>query len=561
LSQKEARGYAADHTILLRTPDRVRLEEVANINYNFCMQHKGEMAACTDINEEMKKTCNKKHNNDFKLKATVMRQILVLTIMLLLGKISMQAQKFSIENVYKVTLRSFDAIKEGSEVKGYYFFYISDKIDKKTNGYTLQITDNNLNKLTDIKFQDSKNVIILESSFNGTDLAFMFYDLDSKMLEYQVYGADGKKKYTYNRELTKKDMGYIAFYLKSQEENEDYSQLQPIEGKGFISNMPSREGDDYTFQIDFFSTEKKRQWSYIPSGASQSFSGTYLGCFKNVVYLSLAKASWIIGSINFSIIGLSLETGKVLFEITTFRLKNKVLPFNMSEINGKAFIYGQYLAPNGNLLTDNSIGFAFLEMNDKGTIVSEKYCSWSADLSKYLDVNSKGKIDDFGYMFVHNMIATANGEIYAIGEGYRTAGAKAKVTDMMFIKFDKDLNVKGATIYDKNANTAAVQGPHTPLILGASLKSSGSFDYTYSQANKDRTSFSVCYSDYVKGKSYKGITFNSITYNEGKITIDKINTKSDASKSYILPGKQGQVLILDYYKKDKRLDAHFEKLN
>jgi len=188
-----------------------------------------------------------------------MRKILILTIILLLGKISIQAQKFSIENVYKVTLRSFDAIKEGSEVKGYYFFYISDKIDKKTNEYTLQITDNNLNKLTDIKFQDSKNVIILESSFNGTDLAFMFYDLDSKMLEYQVYGADGKKKYTYNRELTKKDMGYIAYYLKSQEENEDYSQLQPIEGKGFISNMPSREGDDYTFQIDFFSTEKKKQ--------------------------------------------------------------------------------------------------------------------------------------------------------------------------------------------------------------------------------------------------------------------------------------------------------------
>jgi hypothetical protein len=29
----------------------------------------------------------------------------------------------------------------------------------------------------------------------------------------------------------------------------------------------------------------------------------------------------------------------------------------------------------------------------------------------------------------------------------------------------------------------------------------------------------------------------------------------------VLPGKQGQVLVLEYYKKDKRLDAHFEKLN
>src|SRR6185503_5952520 len=162
----------------------------------------------------------------------------------------------SIENVHKVTLRSFDAIKEGSEVKGYYFFYISDKIDKKTNEYTLQITDNNLTKLKDIKFQDSKNVTVLESSFNGTDIVFMFYNDDSKTLEYQVYGADGKKKYSYFRELSKRDVEYMAIYFKAQAENEDYVLLQPIEGKGFISNMPSREENDYTFQLDFYSTEK-----------------------------------------------------------------------------------------------------------------------------------------------------------------------------------------------------------------------------------------------------------------------------------------------------------------
>jgi hypothetical protein len=89
----------------------------------------------------------------------------------------------------------------------------------------------------------------------------------------------------------------------------------------------------------------------------------------------------------------------------------------------------------------------------------------------------------------------------------------------------------------------------------------GGFDYDYTQLNNDNTSFTVCYSDFVRGKDYKGSTFNSITYNDGKFTTDKINTKSKASRSAILPGKQGQVLLLDYYKKDKKLDIHFEKLN
>ncbi|MBL7750373.1 MAG: hypothetical protein JNN29_03270, partial [Chitinophagaceae bacterium] len=81
------------------------------------------------------------------------------------------------------------------------------------------------------------------------------------------------------------------------------------------------------------------------------------------------------------------------------------------------------------------------------------------------------------------------------------------------------------------------------------------------QVNKDKTAFSVCYSDFVREKGYRGGTFNSISYYEGKITTDKINTKSDASRSLILPGKQGQVLIVDYYRKEKKLDMHFEKLN
>jgi hypothetical protein len=117
-----------------------------------------------------------------------------LTVFLMLMSLlaGTQAQKLSIANIQKASvLRNSDAIKEGSEVKGYYFFYVSDKIDRNTNEYTLQIMDHNLNKLKEVKFQDSKNVSILESSFNGTDLVFLFYNSDiwrqwrKKILVYQ----------------------------------------------------------------------------------------------------------------------------------------------------------------------------------------------------------------------------------------------------------------------------------------------------------------------------------------------------------------------------------------
>lgn len=502
----------------------------------------------------------------------------------MLAAVCSEAQKLSIENVHKVTLRNSDAIKEGSEVKGYYFFYVSDKIDKRTNEYTLQITDNNLVKLKDIKFQDSKDIIILESSFNGTDLVFLFYNTDSRMLDYQLYGADGKKKFNYTRELTKKEEVFFneSYGFNEDDDDQSYKGLYPIESKGFISLMPSREDKDFTFQVDFFSTEKRKQWSYTPTTGGKKFYGDYLGTHNGVVYIEVLRgASRMDGNLDSYILGLSQENGKMLFEKPTDALKYSFYPTSMSQVNGKPYVYGEYFDPGANINKAKSLGFAFVGIDEKGKITSEKYCSWTLDMAKYLNVSSKGKIDDFGYVYMHNMLPTADGGIYAIGEGvYKVANTlgilasvatrstqslvKVKVSDMILIKFDKDFNVKDAKIYEKNTNTIPMPstlGLSTLPMLGRLLKAYGGFDYSYSQTNKDNSSFSVCYTDYVKGKDYKGGTFNSISYNEGKITTDRINTKSEATRSSVMPGKQGQVLIMDYYKKAKRIDVHFEKLN
>lgn len=497
---------------------------------------------------------------------------------------SVNAQKMSIENVYTITLRNSDAIRQGSEVKGYYFFYVSDKVDRKNNEYTLRITDENLAVLKDVKFEDSKNVTVLESSFNGTDLIFLFYNEDERTFEYKVYGADGKMKFSYVRELTKKEKTFLQMtYLSVKDDENTYKGLYPIEGLGFISNTPSRESRDFTFQIDFFSTDKKNQWTYNPTEGAKKFLGDYLGTSNGIVYLEVLKYSGIMDQKpESSLVGLSLETGKPLFEIGTDS-KYRFYPSSLSTLNdGSSFLFGEFFDQNGNVIKDKSKGFAFWKVDAAGKITFEKYCLWDVDLGKHLNVSSKGKIDDFGYMYLQKMVQVADGSIYAIGEGYKKnasalgiaskvlagggiSAVKIKITDMILIKFDKSFDVKDAKIYDKNSSSVELPGGAEYMSaagLGKFIKYNyGGFDYAYTQVNKDKTSFTVCYSDYEKGKDYKGGTFNSITYNNGKITTDKINTKSDASSSSVLPGKQGQVLMLDYYKKAKRLDIHFEKLN
>ena len=515
-----------------------------------------------------------------------MKRAIILVMFQIFIQNIVPAQTTSIENVRKAALRTSDAIKEGTDVKGYYFFYISDKVDKNTNEYTLRILDNNLKELKEVKFQDSKKTTILESSFNGTDLIFLFYDKDALTFEYQIYGADGKKKpFSYMRELTKKEKRFLEMsYLSVEDDEQTYKGLYPIDGKGFISNMPSREDKDYTFQIDYFSSEKRKQWTYTPTEGGKRFIGDYLGSFNGVVYIQVLRFGGVFDQKPDSyILGLDLETGKKLFEKPTDG-KYRFYPASLSLLNnGNAYLYGEFFDLNGNISKDKSLGFAFWGIDEKGKILSEKYCSWDLELGKFLNVNSKGRIDDFGYMYLHNILQTSDGNIYAIGEGYKkTASAlgiasklltrgsglstiKIKVTDMIMIKFDQNFNVKEAKIYDKNSNSVELQSGMefvSAPLLGKLVKYTyGEFDYAYTQTNKDVSSFTVCYSDYVRGKDYKGSTFNSISYNDGKITTDKINTKSDANRSWVLPGKQGQVLVLDFYRKDKKVIAHIEKLN
>lgn len=515
-----------------------------------------------------------------------MKKALFVITLVVLTNLCVSAQKVSIENILKPYKTSFGAIKEGTDVKGYYLFWASDKIDKNTYEWTLRIMDVALKTLKEVKLQESKKITILETSFNGTDLIMLFYDDEERTFDYQVYGADGKKKYNYNRQLTKKEERYLEqSYLATDDDEQTYKGLYPVEGKGFISNMPSREDKDYTFQVDYFSTEKRKQWTYVPTMGGKKFVGDYLGTFNGVVYIEVLKfTSMMDAKPESSIVGLNLETGKQLFEKPTDG-KYRFYPASMSAMNdGKGYIFGEYFDANANVAKDKSLGFGFWGMDEKGKILSEKYLSWDLELGKYLNVSSKGKIDDFGFMFLHNMIQTSDGSVYAIGEGFKKVASalgilsqvvtrgrgnmstlKLKVTDLILIKFDKDFNVKEAKIYDKNSNNielrSGMEFVSTPL-LGKMIKYNfGEFDYAYTQTNKDFSSFTITYADYVRGKDYKGSTFNSISYNDGKITTDKINTKSDASKSYVLPSTQGAVLLLDIFKKDKKIEGHIEKLN
>lgn len=500
----------------------------------------------------------------------------------------------TIENVNSISIRNSGYILDGEEIRGYFTFYVSDKVDRKTNEYTLQILDQNLQKIKSIVFEDDKNIQILESSYNGNSIMFLFYNRSEKYLEYRTYGFDGKQKSTYTREIDKRTKQLIETTYGTKSEEGSNEALFSVNNVGYTTVYPVKEGKYISYEVNFFFSNSRKQWSYEAAEEQEDkmASAVYLGATDSIILFEVLKKKKFNSQTQRSwILGLNIFNGKKVFEMPTDGEEANFYPMNISRINGSRnfLLMGTYYEPEGKISKDASSGLASWKMTPEGNVLVKKYNPWDGDISKYLPANAKGKVQDVGYIYFHKILQTEDGNFFAIGEGYKrvldgvgiasnilksmsghmkaneaSANFKLKITDMVMLQFNENFDVQDARIIDKNSNSlvfAAGYGFLTPHLMALIAKSYRQFDYAFTKTDKEHSYFYFGYTDYVKTDDFKGLTFNSVKYEEGKITTDQINLSSKARWVSIFPAKTGYIAILEYFKKEKKLEFHFEKLN
>jgi hypothetical protein len=493
--------------------------------------------------------------------------------------------KLSIDKVYSVYLRNSGAIMNKNQIKGYFLLYQSDKVDRHTNEYTLQILDENLNKVKDIKFEDSKSISLLESAYNGSTISFLFKNEDSKTLDMKIYDFDGKLKYTYSRDFDKRTDDLMKQYTNMRSDEGMNRNVFDIGNEGYASVLPLREGKQRTYELDYYSSVSKKQFTYTPEDAEKFAVAEVLGSTDSLVLLNVLKFTHAGKDATSHLVGINIYTKKKQFDVATDEDKAPFTPMAVTPLDGTndLLVMGSYFESGANVMKDASKGLAIYEITSNGKIVNKTLNSWDGDFSRYLAISQKGRIDNVGYMYIHKIIHSADGKFFVAGEGYkRTASAmgiattvlsagrayngvtKMTITDMVVMEFDNKFKLAGATIYDK-PNTSALDmtgaaDMNSQHMIAMYLKSMGYFDYDFTTGDDDFSNFSICYSDWERTGDFKGKTFTSIHYNGKKFNVDKLPLKSKASSLKVFPGKPGSVMIMEYFKKDKRLDFRLEKL-
>jgi hypothetical protein len=520
-----------------------------------------------------------------------MKKVLLITtgLFFMLCIITQAQNKLSIDKVYSTYLRNSGTIMERSQIKGYFFLYQSDKIDKRTNEYTLQILDQNLNKVKEIKFEDSKKINLLEASYNSNSLAFLFKNADEKTLDMKIYDMDGKLKYTYSREYDKRTDDLMKQYETMHTDEGTNQNVFDLGDQGYASVLPLRDGKQRTYEVNYYSSEQKKQWTYQPQDDEERYANAeFMGSTDSLIILDVMKKDRkLSGKMTSHLVGINFITKKKVFDIDDSKDTYTFVPSSTVPLKGKneIIVMGSYFDKSDNIIKDFSKGLAIYIINSNGEILNKSYNSWADDFAKYLPTNSKGKIDKTGFLYIHKLIQTPDGKTFVVSEGYKrqasaggiaatallaAAGARSNigvtkivVTDLVIMEFNEKFKVKNATIYDKTNNTveaSSVSDFNSQHAIALMVKMRGGFDYEFTTGDADNSNFTVCYSDWVKSADYKGKTFNSIRYNGSKFSSDKIELKSKASTMKVFPAKAGSVMIMEYYKKDKRLDFRLEKL-
>jgi hypothetical protein len=489
-----------------------------------------------------------------------------------------QASKINSVNDFRIR-NSGAILDKNSDVDGYFFYYIVDKLKKGDREFAIQILDKNLVEVAKKSYVDNKNTFLMKSSFNNQAMMFAMANFKEKEITLVTFDKQANQKESIKIPLESKEIQY----LRLMQQSENFNVLFPVDNKGFLFNK-LEDNKKIGYSLKYYATDGGKSWEYnSPAESKEIFMINPIEVNeKYVVALEMSQSSIFSRKITVKAKVIDVNTGQLLFEKEySNAVKPRLINNAFLDKDNNVVLMGEYFKEKDNILSDKSLGLFTEIIDPSGKVLKESYSSWEGDISKI--AKTKGSyIEDKGYIYFHKIVKTNLDEYYAIGEFYKKAASGAgiaaavlsggrggnavtqiTITNSVVFKFDSNFKLKEIKEFEKGKSRApSLSDFGSPQLNAHLLKSFGAFDYEYTQFDKVNNRFYACFIDYERLKGEKNKTaFKTIIYDEGSLTEDKIYLTTENKDYRVLPAKVGSVLLLEYNKKLKEITLHLEKLN
>ncbi len=495
----------------------------------------------------------------------ILKRAFLLLFILVRFSVTVQAQKFSFNDVVDFTYKGFGPIINKNEVQGYYVLYENDKLNKDSSSYIIKILDQNLGEISNKEITAPVGNDIESILFNGKSLLIKQFQKEDKQANFQVMrmGIDGSidKLSERSLKLHKKDSRSNVHALP------DLGYLD-IYGTHKKKAIVEYHGDDGT------------KWSYnTPDTVGWEFIN-YVAVDTNKVILSSYKKNKVTDAGDYFIYAFDIADGSMLYQkVLTFEGRDfEVDRGFVSPIKNEVWIVGDYFEKGDNEEIINSDGLFIMKMNpETGKILHSSYMPWEGKINRYSNAYKRGKLKK-GWLHFHDFVFLKNGEVFGIAEQYRkqfrfmglvertvsvgTYGHHTKmiVGDLLLFQFN-DFAELVKTRRGRKPEKDFLLGNGffggTLLIpgkrIGVMLDDINAYNYTHYSVNNENTDFDLFYfmkEDLTKRqqKQYKREPrwiLRTIGYENRTYTTDKIYLTSESKNIAVFPAKPGHILMYE----------------
>lgn len=462
-------------------------------------------------------------------------------------------------------INSGTLIDSNNDVDGYYFYYGVDKLKKGKAEYAIKMLDQNLNEIANKSHIDDRDTRILKSKFNNQALMFAMINEDERFFKLLAFDRTGEKSVEMKIPVEKKEIK--DRYIRNI--------LLPIDNKGFLFNY-KRDFKRPGYTLKYVPTDGGKGWEFSsPDEDKMHYEINPMAANKNlIIAVEYEYKSSFSKNVNINLLGFDINTGKLKFKKEFKKEEDPRFITNVNISDDQFVLLGEYYEKKDNVVKDESQGLFAQILDMSGNVISDSKINWETSIENKMP-NEIGKDKNRGFVFFNDIIKTNTGEYYCIGERYRktvsfngimagTSYTQLTITDAILFKFDKDFNLQNIKAYEKGkSRVESIIQFGSPQYNAYYMNFNGAFDYEFTQIDRKRNRFYSIFIDYERLKGEKNkFAYKALIYNDGEITEDKIYLQNDNKNStWVLPGKLGHVLMIEYNKKEEKLDIHLEKLN
>lgn len=479
----------------------------------------------------------------------------LLFIFLSVGLLSINkiySQGSNLEKVGSFDFKNIKAIEEKGQVKGYFFFYTIDKVNRDESLYGLCVYDNNFKQTHYKEVVKSNKIKLVDGKFNGSHFCFQFFDAKEKQYEFVVY----------NMELNETGKFFIAI-------PKDYVETMTSPGMGANFQTQTMISLPET-GFAALSTLKFELTAYNEKGTElwKANSGNTDSKLYEVGSIMSVSSDMIVSNFIFykdrrkmvdgenNLIIFDTKTGKQISKTPITGLNNYISFSDLSNSQDGYILSGEYYNKE-----TKKTGPAIIHVLKDGKVKSQTYFSLKEDASKVVKDQKQLDLLDDKALLIDKILQLNNGKVFLIGELYD----KRNIYDMVIFEFQDDKLANIHFLNKQKTNIAnyffAVNGTQA---VGMMLKM-GMFntsDYCYTALNADKSGFTTVYCNYEKESESGDFIIGSATVTkDNKLVTDQVKLNSKPSNFTVLPAKPGYVAVFEYFKKEKKVNMKLEKLN